>query len=256
MKVSKRDIYLLIGFAGVLLVVCAFFWIYQPTMEKVEAMEAQNRELDTQIAELGSKMENRETYETKTREMSKEMNDILQLFPVDVREEDAILLTLTEELLSPMTVLTLTMDANEPVEFELWTQESEDAEAVNTGEMIELGLYRKPVTMQFAASYDAMKRYVKTVVLQTNRTGLVGLTASYEETTGLLACVATLDMFYITGQEEKTYVQPDFSSVITGTDNPFGSVSIPYEEDFAALAEELTGIEVEEDEDEDEDESL
>lgn len=248
MKVSKKDMYLLIGFIGVLFVVLAVFWVYMPTMEKIDALQAENVTLEAEIAELQSKNENRETYLTKTREMAAEMDGILQLFPVELKEEDAILLTLTEELLSPMTVVTLTMDAAEQVDFEVYEQEDENAEPVSTGETVQLGLYRKPVSMQFVASYEALKRYVNTVVLQTNRTKIVGVSASYDEDTGLLDCVATINMYYITGQEGKTYVQPDFSSVITGTDNPFGTISIPYEEDVAELAEQLTGIEVEDEE--------
>ena len=240
MKVSKRDIYLIIGFLGVLAFLCAFLWVYQPTMEKVDALKAESRSLEIEIADLQSKMDNKDTYVTKTQEMATEMDGILQLFPVELKEEDAIVLTLTEELLSPMTVVTLTMDETEPVDFELYTQEAEEAEPVDTEETVQLGLYRNPVSMQFVSSYEALKRYVKTVALQTNRTRIVGVTASYDETTGLLTCVANLNMYFITGQEDKTYVQPDFSSVIMGTDNPFGTITMPYEAGVAGLAEEVT----------------
>lgn len=246
MKVSKKDIYLIIGFLGVLAFICAFVWVYQPTMEKVDALNAESRTMEIEIADLQSKMDNKDTYLTKTQEMATEMDGILQMFPVELKEEDAIVLTLTEELLSPMTVVTLTMDETEPVDFELYTQEAEEAEPVDTEETVQLGLYRNPVSMQFVSSYEALKRYVKTVALQTNRTKIVGVTASYDETTGLLTCVANLNMYFITGQEDKTYVQPDFSSVITGTDNPFGSITMPYEADVSGLAEDATGIHVDE----------
>ena len=248
MKVSKKDIYLIIGFLGVLAFLCAFLWVYQPAMEKVDDLKAESRSLEIEIADLQSKMDNKDTYVSKTQEMATEMDSILQMFPVELKEEDAIVLTLTEELLSPMIVTTLTMDETEPVDFELYTQESEEAEPVDTGETIQLGLYRNPVSMQFVSSYEALKRYVKTVSLQTNRTKIVGITASYDEMTGLLTCVANLNMYFITGQEDKTYVQPDFSSVITGTDNPFGSITMPYEADVAGLAEDATGIHVDEEE--------
>ena len=248
MKVSKKDIYLIIGFLGVLAFLCAFLWVYQPAMEKVDALKAESRSMEIEIADLQSKMDNKDTYVSKTQEMATEMDSILQMFPVELKEEDAIVLTLTEELLSPMIVTTLTMDETEPVDFELYTQESEEAEPVDTGETIQLGLYRNPVSMQFVSSYEALKRYVKTVALQTNRTKIVGITASYDEMTGLLTCVANLNMYFITGQEDKTYVQPDFSSVITGTDNPFGSITMPYEADVAGLAENATGIQVDEEE--------
>ena len=256
MKVSKKDIYLIIGFLGVLAFICAFVWVYQPTMEKVDALNAESRTMEIEIADLQSKMDNKDTYLTKTQEMATEMDGILQMFPVELKEEDAIVLTLTEELLSPMTVVTLTMDETEPVDFELYTQEAEEAEPVDTEETVQLGLYRNPVSMQFVSSYEALKRYVKTVALQTNRTKIVGVTASYDETTGLLTCVANLNMYFITGQEDKTYVQPDFSSVIMGTDNPFGTITMPYEAGVAGLAEEVTGIHVDEEEEEDDGEDM
>ena len=256
MKVSKKDIYLIIGFLGVLAFICAFVWVYQPTMEKVDALNAESRTMEIEIADLQSKMDNKDTYLTKTQEMATEMDGILQMFPVELKEEDAIVLTLTEELLSPMTVVTLTMDETEPVDFELYTQEAEEAEPVDTEETVQLGLYRNPVSMQFVSSYEALKRYVKTVALQTNRTKIVGITASYDETTGLLTCVANLNMYFITGQEDKTYVQPDFSSVIMGTDNPFGTITMPYEAGVAGLAEEVTGIHVDEEEEEDDGEDM
>lgn len=242
MKMSKKDIYLLIGFAGVLFALLAIFYVYMPTMEKVEALKAENLQLDTEIADLQAKNDNKETYLKETKEMTTEMDGILQLFPVDAKEEDAILLTLTEELLSPMTVIDLIMDPAEEVDFEVYEQSAEGEEPVSTGEFVQLGLYKRPIGMHFVSSYDALKRYVNTVVQQTNRTKIVGLTAAYDENTGLLECNATINLYYIVGQDGKTYVQPNFSSVIIGTDNPFGSITIPYEEDIANLAEEITGI--------------
>lgn len=46
MKVSKKDIYLIIGFLGVLAFLCAFLWVYQPAMEKVDALKAESRSLE------------------------------------------------------------------------------------------------------------------------------------------------------------------------------------------------------------------
>ena len=68
MKVSKKDIYLIIGFLGVLAFLCAFLWIYQPTMEKVDSLKAESRSLEIEIADLQSKMDNKDTYVSKTQE--------------------------------------------------------------------------------------------------------------------------------------------------------------------------------------------
>ena len=44
MKVSKRDILLLVGFLGILAAVCSYFFVFQPTMEKSDALEQENME--------------------------------------------------------------------------------------------------------------------------------------------------------------------------------------------------------------------
>ena len=52
------------------------------------------------------------------------------------------------------------------------------------------------------------------------------LTVTFDETTGLLIGSTTLNMYLAPYQAGKEYVQPDFSSVLLGTDNIFGTISI------------------------------
>ena len=117
MKVSKRDILILIGFLGILLGVCSYLFIFQPTMEKADALEQENQQLQMRITDLSSKMANKDTYLSETDKMNKEIKDIYQLFPVDVREEDCILLAINQELMSPMAINSITIDALEDVSF-------------------------------------------------------------------------------------------------------------------------------------------
>lgn len=63
MKVSKRDILILIGFLGILIGVCSFLFVFQPTMEKADALQQENMELQSRIADLQNKKNNKDTYE-------------------------------------------------------------------------------------------------------------------------------------------------------------------------------------------------
>ena len=76
MKVSKRDILILVGFIGILLGGCTFYWVFMPAQEKVEAMEAENIQLRQQITDLTIKTNNKETYLTEMDKMLKEIDDI------------------------------------------------------------------------------------------------------------------------------------------------------------------------------------
>ena len=85
MKVSKKDIYILLIFVGILAVVAAYFLVYQPNIESAEALEAENAQLQQRIADLSGKMENKDSYVADTASMKEEMDAILKQFPVDVR---------------------------------------------------------------------------------------------------------------------------------------------------------------------------
>ena len=253
MKVSKRDILLLVGFLGNLAGVCSFLFVFQPTMEKADALEQENLQLQTRIADLKSKDANRGTYESETVRMEQEIKEIYQLFPVDVREENAILLAINQELIAPLKVETVTIDplievpflegveeeetqisyeidAVEELEDYEGTQGSEEALTVGgddgTGGLNPYGLKSRKVTMTYEISYEGLKRSVKNICLQTDRMVIDELTVVYDETTGLLQGNTAVNMYCVPNQEGKEYVQPNFSSVLLGTDNIFSTIVV------------------------------
>ncbi len=262
MKVSKRDILLLIGFLGILVGVCSYLFVFQPTMEKADALEQENMQLQSKISDLKSKQANKETYESETVKMEQEMKEIYQLFPVDVREENAILLAINQELVAPLKVESVTIDALLDVPFldsvpeeetqisyeidaveELedyeGTQQSEEALAVGgedgTGGLNPYGLKSRKVTMTYEISYEALKRSVKNICLQTDRMVIDNMTVVYDESTGLLHGTTAVNMYCVPDQEGKEYVQPNFSSVLLGTDNIFGTIVIRSESGLGDL---------------------
>ncbi|MDE6320382.1 MAG: hypothetical protein K2M22_11905, partial [Lachnospiraceae bacterium] len=100
MKVSKRDVLLLVAAIGILAAVLSYFFVFQPTMEKTKALAEENAQIETRIADLQGKADNRDTYESQTAQMRLEMEEIYRLFPVDVREENAVYLAINQELLA------------------------------------------------------------------------------------------------------------------------------------------------------------
>lgn len=251
MKVSKRDILILIGFLGILIGACSFLFVFQPTMEKADALQQENMELQSRIADLQSKKNNKDTYESETAKMEQEMKEIYQLFPVDVREENAILLAINQELVAPLKVDSITIDALLEVPFlegaeeeetqisyeidaveELedyeGTQQSEEALTVGgddgSGGLNPYGLKNRKMTMTYEISYEGLKRSVKNICMQTDRMVIEDLSVVFDETTGLLHGTMAVNMYCVPNQEGKEYVQPNFSSVLLGSDNIFGTI--------------------------------
>lgn len=267
MKVSKRDILILVGFLGILAAVCSYLFVFQPTTEKNEALVQENKQLEDRIADLQSKKENRDTYESETARMRREMEEIYQLFPVDVREENAILLAINQELLSPMEVESVTIDALlevpiveaqdpdmpdatyeieevEEIEDATGTQDPTTVEADVTHDASGANpfnlMYRR-ATINYEVSYEGLKRSVKNICMQTDRMVINNLTVVYDEQTGLLKGSTTVDLFCVPGQEGKEYEEPDFGGVLLGTNNIFGTRVIRSEGNLPDLEEGAEG---------------
>lgn len=253
MKASKRDILILLAALGILAAVCSGFLIFQPTMEKADALEQENQELQVRINDLSSKMNNKDSYITETENMNREIDAIFKEFPVDVREEDSILLAIGQELISPMMISNISIgacesvvlpDEEEDVDHTYEIDEIEEYEAqegitddvtasaadasgngISNEDMPSI-LMARNVTINYLVSYEGLKRGIKNISVQDNRMSIDNLTVAYDESTGLLTGTTSIDMYCIPGQPGKEYVTPNFSSVLLGTDNLFGSMEL------------------------------
>ena len=252
MKASKKEILILLAFLGILAAVCSYVFVYSPKTEEAEALEQENIELQARVADLNSKMQNKDSYIEQTAEMNEEMDAILQRFPVDVREEDGALLAINQELIAPMMISSLGISALEPVvlpdaneEDVEYTYEIDEVEQYEAQEGISDGagpvgeavaggtgntgvsvLMERSVTMNYIVSYEGLKRGIKNISVQDDRMSINNLTVAYDESTGLLNGTTVVDMYCIPGQADKEYEEPNFSSVLLGSDNIFGSIEL------------------------------
>lgn len=252
MKVSKKEVSILLAFLGILAAVCSYVFVYTPKMEEAEALEQENAQLQARVADLNSKMQNKDSYIEQTEAMNEEMDAILTRFPVDVREEDGVLLAINQELIAPMMISSLGISALEPVvlpdaneEDVEYTYEIDEVEQYEAQEGISDGagpvgdavangtgntgisvLMERTVTTNYIVSYEGLKRGIKNIAVQDDRMSINNLTVSYDESTGLLNGTTVVDMYCIPGQADKEYEEPNFSSVLLGSDNIFGSIEL------------------------------
>lgn len=252
MKFAKRDILILLALVGIAAGVCSYFLAFQPFTEQAEALERENSQLQARINDLSTKMDNKDSYEAETTRMKEEIEQIFTKFPVDVKEEDGVLLAINQELIAPMEISSINITACEPV---ILNSEEEDVD--HTYEIDEIEEYEaqegigddpvsasdaavngvdnanmpsilmdRTVTMNYLVSYEGVKRGVKSISMQDNRMSISSMNLSYDESTGLLRGTTVVNMYCIPGQADKEYVQPNFSSVLLGSDNIFGSIEL------------------------------
>ncbi|MBS6561320.1 MAG: hypothetical protein KH355_13780, partial [Clostridiales bacterium] len=91
-SITKKDKKLLISFLGIALLVVSFFYIYQPFHEKTNTIKQENIEKQRELDRLKGLEEKRDYFVSETDRMKRESEQYQAQFPIEIREEDGILL--------------------------------------------------------------------------------------------------------------------------------------------------------------------
>lgn len=247
MKITKKEIGLLIALGGILIGVVGYFLVMSPLQDKAKALRGENQTLSEQVALLEKVAGFQDIYNEEIARMKDEMDMIYQVFPSDVRQEDAIVLSINQEMAAPLVVNTVSIS---PLELVVYADEYEEEKTKHTYDYDEvLGelapedetpavdengqpvivegtqglLMDRQVTIDYKAPYEGIKTGLRNIAAQVNRMSVNSINLAFDETTGLIAGSAAIDMYCIYGQEDKPYVSQNLSAVLLGTDNPFGT---------------------------------
>lgn len=77
-----------------LLILGVYIWVYQKYTDMTEKLKSDNQALTTRVAELKEYYDNIEMYNESTAAMKAEIDEKLDSFPADVKEEDVLVLAL------------------------------------------------------------------------------------------------------------------------------------------------------------------
>lgn len=256
MKVSKRDAALLIGLLGVIIAGLTYYFIYMNYSEKAKQLEADNRVLAQRVQVLQELSNKRESMLNEISEYTEKAGKILDRFPADVKEDDAIMYAVKLQDEAPIEYISsvrigaasdiYTMqDVNALAEAraaellgntsaapaeEAPAEEAENTDAV--GEAVEglandYSLKSRAIDISMVSTYEGFKNGIKMITGRNDRTQLT-LSAAYDIETGLVAAQFSLLSDYIEGSG-RSYVQPQVPYIQKGTDNIFGTVELTTE---------------------------
>ncbi len=247
MKISKKDIQLLVALAGILIAVAAYFFVYQNFNEKAESLEAENMELASEVARLEALDAKRDTYIAHTNEMKGEIIEFENRFPADILPEDSIMTVKIMEDNTNTTVASISFGgANEVVyaqggageNAEQSTTEqatdqqnvdgATDAEGAQGGVIVatqyaDTKMYEYPLGISIQCTYDDFKGLVKYIYNQQNRMSVEGVNIGYDATNNQLSGSMTLNTYYLLGTE-KVYTPVNIPSTQLGVDTIFGNI--------------------------------
>lgn len=219
MTVSKRDIQLLVGFAGVLLVVLTYFFVFTKFQEKTDLIKADNLVLKEEVDKLESLNLQHKIFMGKMEEYQTLISQMRDTYDVGYLTEDDIMYIVnmekkeTNQVKVPylnMSGPTLVVAPETTVVGEMGVAPTDDGVA----------LYQAPMNFGIQITYEGFKNMVSYLYSNGGRKNLESVSLMFDSGTGQLTGTVVLNRYFLSNTD-KVYEPYEIPMMQLGTDNIF-----------------------------------
>lgn len=221
MKVSKKELYMLLMVAGFGIALCAYFFGFQKINQKTEALRIETEALESDVNKYTAVKDNIEVYKVGIDDFTKRIATVIAKIPSDVLPEDAFMVARELEKNDEYTFVTSTTWTDETT---VYTVTSHPVDETKTP--ITYYLNNNEVTIGHTSSYQGIKDMLDYIYEHKNRMAFESFTVAYDEETGLLSGTTDVNFYSIVGSD-KEYKEQNIQGVEMGTDNIFGTIDVP-----------------------------
>lgn len=217
LKVSERDKKLLIVVMAVLIMALAYFFGYSNLSAQVDELSTKKTSLETTKRDLKEKNNNKQKYINDTDKLSKACTVLIDKYDSTTSQPNAIeFFNKTEDVtgvwvkslsLSPATVL-----------YKFGQIASSNVNGTSSYSSNLVG-YKSSINISYEGDYSQWKNFVKYINTYASKSTIDSLTATYNDSTGVVSGTASISLYAIQGGDRKA-TEPKFD-VKTGTDNIF-----------------------------------
>ena len=217
LKVSERDKKLLIVVMAVLIMALAYFFGYSNLSAQVDELSTKKTALETTKRDLNEKNNNKQKYINDTDKLSKACTVLIDKYDSTTSQPNAIeFFNKTEDVtgvwvkslsLSPATVL-----------YKFGQIASSNVNGTSSYSSNLVG-YKSSINISYEGDYSQWKNFVKYINTYASKSTIDSLTATYNDSTGVVSGTASISLYAIQGGDRKA-TEPKFD-VKTGTDNIF-----------------------------------
>lgn len=258
-SISKKDLKLLLYTGGILILIVGYFLGWKHFQQKQETLSAESETLTQELNKLNDIYMNGENYKNQTAVCNTNIQQIYDSYPVEVKEEDAILYARDLEQEYDITISNVGIaKANQlyllgsgAVDAQNDTAEIDTADAsagtdtttadtsatASSGIDGELGLldasqvtlpqlalYNTEVTYDFTVGYEDGKSVFASILAYADKRNVPSISLSYDGESGKLSGNMTVNMYYMTGREDAAYKEPSSGVHSLGVKNIFGTI--------------------------------
>lgn len=220
MSISKRDQSLLLVLLGLVVVLLAYFFVYNNFKGKADAAQAENASLQPRLEELQSYYSNLPVYQDGIEEISDKVEKELNSFPGDVRSEDMIVYGNELETKLGLTVSNMSFSEPQLVSQFSVPKQDENDETV----LVPYAALSAEMNISAQMSYKQMLDFITYIYDKSVHTTLENISVSYDSETGNLTGSATMTKYFMS-DSEYVYEETKVGEYTSGVTNPFGTTT-------------------------------
>lgn len=230
MKNKAKSAMTMVLLGGVLITILVYMYVYSEFNKKTENLKNSNATLQTRVDELKEYYDKMEDYQNGIKEMTADIHKKLDFYPSDVREEDAVRLSLD------------IMEKNYLVDFKsIAIGESKEVysipeDIVKDAALEEytgnINIYKREMTFNNVTLYSDLKNIITLINGKGENVKIGSVAYVKNETDGVLEGTVVCDFYYALGTNG-TYSAPKLEDFPAGKanifDSPVGENTINYE---------------------------
>ena len=236
LKISDSEARLLCFLLALLFLAGSYFLVFNRCVTKASEIEASNEQKQTLINQLESMVNRQAEVEKETAEYNQQVEEIIAKYPSNLTTEKAIAIVQNIEDMTEMHVSNISFLMDNL----LGDISTFGSTAVATGDTVTDGTATDPaavsqtpsgdtpigyyasLSMNYEASYDSFKEMITYIYGLQDRMTIPAITAAYDNETGMISGVMTVDLYYLTNTG-KEYEPPVVEGIQSGVSDIFRS---------------------------------
>lgn len=242
--ISKKDIAIILGFIGILVLGLTYYFVYMGYSEKTEQLKNANTGLQSRVDVLQSIADQQDQLMADAKNFEQKSEEIFNHFPAGFRDEDGFMLAVDLQAVSPFDSISTVTNSDpislynfedvkaktdEQVRGYIPNQDGQETpadgdQAEPAAPVTPPGLECVDTVINCTCDYPSFKNAIA-YLIDDNMFHNIKIQAVYDITTGILASTYTIRSPYVINTD-KVYTEPEVPFIVQGTDNIFGTTSL------------------------------
>lgn len=243
-KISKKDIAVILGFIGIMLLGLTYYFVYMGYSEKTEQLKNANAGLQSRVDVLQSIADQQDQLMADAKKFEQMSEEIFNHYPAGFRDEDGFMLAVDLQSVSPFDSISAVTNSDpvalynfedvraktdEQVKGYIPNQDTqnppaEDEQAELSAPVTPPALECVDTVINCTCDYPSFKNAIA-YLIDDDMVHNIKIQAVYDITTGILASTYTIRSPYVINTD-KVYTEPEVPFIVQGTDNIFGTTSL------------------------------